>query len=64
MSSDIDKAQALADKITKKAETALASLEVEMTIMGWKPEFRAIMWGAVADLAFKRKFEAEQAKTQ
>lgn len=52
-----DKATALAEKITQKAVDALSSLEWEMT--RWPPDFRAIMWGAVADIAFKRKVEAE-----
>lgn len=58
---DRDKAQALAELITNKAEAALADLEREMAIRKWAPEFRAIMWGAVADIAFKRKVEAEDA---
>ena len=52
-----DKATALAGKITARAEGALAGLEWEMA--KWPAEFRAIMWGAVADIAFKRKVEAE-----
>jgi len=44
----------LADKITAKAEEALAGIEREMTIMKWPDEFRAIMWGAVADIAARR----------
>jgi hypothetical protein len=62
MSDQIDKAQALADKIKKKAEDALNGLEREMAIMQWRPEFKAIMWGAVAEIAFKRKFEEERSK--
>lgn len=58
MTSHTDKAQALAGKITKKAEDTLATLEWEMA--KWPAEFRAIMWGAVADIAFKRRVEAEQ----
>lgn len=50
--------QALAEKITTKAEDTLSSLEWEMT--KWPAEYRAIMWGAVADIAFKRRVEAEQ----
>jgi len=53
-------ATAFAEKITKKAEEALDGLTFEMVMMKWPPEFRAIMWGAVADIAFKRKVEAEQ----
>lgn len=54
---DTEKAQAVADKVIKKAEEHLAALEWMMT--KWPAEFRAIMWGAVADLAFQRKVEAE-----
>jgi hypothetical protein len=59
MSTHADKAAALAEKITKKAEDALSGIEREMSIMKWPAEFRAIMWGAVEHIAFKRKFEAE-----
>ncbi len=47
-------AQALAEKITSKAEGALDGLEREMAIMKWPAEFRAIMWGAVAEIASRR----------
>jgi hypothetical protein len=63
MTSHADKAAALAEKITRRAEEILASTEYEMTIMKWRPEFRAIMWGAIADIANKRRFEAEAEKT-
>lgn len=46
--------QALAEKIAKKAEDTLAGLEREMVIMKWPQEYRAIVWGAVADLALRR----------
>lgn len=54
MTSHADKAQALANKIVGRAEGALAGLEREMAIMKWPPEFRAIAWSAVAEIAFKR----------
>jgi hypothetical protein len=57
MTDHADKAAALAGKITAKAEDTLRNLEWEMT--KWPAEYRAIMWGAVADIAFKRKVEAE-----
>lgn len=60
MTSHEDKANALAEKITKKAEDALSTLALEMTLMKWPPDFRAIMWGAVADLANNRRVEAER----
>jgi hypothetical protein len=53
-------AVALAGKIAAKAEDALSGLDREMRIMGWPPEFRAIMWGAVAQAALKRQAEAEK----
>jgi hypothetical protein len=59
MTSHADKAAALAEKITNKAAETLARLELEMTVMKWPAEFRAIMWGAVADLANKHRIEAE-----
>ena len=37
----------LTQKILKKAADALEPLEREMRLMGWAPEYRAIMWGAV-----------------
>lgn len=48
------KAEALAAKITAKAEDTLAALDREMTIMKWPAEFRAIMRGAVAHAASLR----------
>lgn len=49
-----EKAQAVADKVMKKAGDALDNLEWEMTIMRWPPEFRVIMWSAVAEIANQR----------
>lgn len=60
MSTQLDKAQALAEKITKVAEDGLGPLERLTHSPGWTPEFRAIMWGAVEHLALKRKIDAEQ----
>lgn len=51
---DPAKAIALAEKITKKAEEALDRTALEMTLMKWPAEFRAIMYGAIADLAGRR----------
>lgn len=61
MTSHTEKAQALAGKVTKKAEDALATLQWEMA--KWPAEYRAIMWGAVSDVALKRRIEAEQMHT-
>lgn len=57
-SAHLEKAQAVADKVTKKAMDALDGLEREMIIMKWPAEFRAIMWGAVATIASTRADEA------
>lgn len=46
------KAIAAADKILSMAEDALAGLE--LTIGQWPPDFRAIIWDAVAGVATKR----------
>lgn len=54
-----DEAADLAMKITLRAEDALRELDQTMTFGRWPADFRAIMWGAVADIAFKRKVEAE-----
>lgn len=43
---------ALAEKITAKAEAALAPLERE--ISNWPAEFRAIIWFAVIEVAKQR----------
>lgn len=60
MATHEEKAQALAEKITDKAASALASLEREMIVMKWPAEFRAIMWGAVVELASSHRAEAEK----
>lgn len=52
----------LAVKITKKAEESLSSLLFEMEIMRWPADFRAIMWGAVADYARRMETEARTQK--
>ena len=53
------KAEALAQKIARKAADTLASLDREMAIMKWPAEFRAIMWNAVAHDASIRAHEQE-----
>lgn len=60
MTSHAEKADALAAKITKKAEDALAGLDQEMAIMQWAPEFRTIMWEAVAAIATQRAVAAKR----
>lgn len=59
MDDHLERAQALAAKITTKAADALSSLDREMAIMKWPGEFRAIMWGAVAALAAQREAAAK-----
>lgn len=63
MNSHVDKAIAVAAKITKKAEDALAGLEREMAIMKWPSEFRAIMWGAVVEIASRRASSARDGES-
>jgi hypothetical protein len=60
MSTQIDKAQALAEKITQKAHDAVAGVEREMAIMKWPAEFRAIMWHAIAVHANNKRVEADR----
>lgn len=55
------KAEALAAKITAKAEETISGLEREMALMQWPQEFRAIMWSAVALHATLREQEARSA---
>lgn len=61
---DIGKAEALAAKIERKANDTLAALDREMDIMKWPPEFRAIMWGAVAHAAALREGESKEVHTE
>ncbi len=58
MTSHEAKVQALAVKITKRAEDALAGLDREMIIMKWPAEFQAIMWDAVVEIAVRRRSAA------
>lgn len=44
----------LARKIEQKANDTIRRLETEMQVMGWKPEYRSIMWSAVAIEATRR----------
>lgn len=50
------KAKALAEKITATASAGLNGLEI--TLMKWPAEFRAIMWDAVVEIARQRANEA------
>jgi hypothetical protein len=57
---DVEKSIDLATKISVKAEDALSRLTMEMAIMKWPAEFRAIMWETVADIAHIRAQEARK----
>lgn len=59
MTTHADKAKALAAKVTATAEDGLRP--IEMMLAHWPAEFRAIMWGAVSDIARKRQVEADLA---
>jgi hypothetical protein len=54
MPNDAAKVIDIAEKITAKAEGALHGLEREMIVMKWPPEFRTILWEAVAAIATQR----------
>ena len=56
--SDLYEATKLAAKIIKKANDSLDGLEREMRIMGWKSEYRVIMWETVARAALIKASEA------
>lgn len=58
MTDQLLKTLAAADKILAIAEDALAGLE--LSTKRWPPEFRAIVWEAVASIATKRA-EADRA---
>lgn len=60
MSSHMEKSVALADKITTRAEEALADLDREMALRRWPADFRAIMWEAVAAVATSRADDAKR----
>lgn len=60
MTSQMERAVALATKISAKAEETLSRTQTEMDIMKWPAEFRAIMWEAIADAARIRAEAARQ----
>lgn len=49
---DMKTAVSVADKVVSLAQDALRS--VDLTITRWPPEFRAIIWDAIADIASRR----------
>jgi hypothetical protein len=64
MKTHAQKADDLAEKLTGKAQDALAGIEREMIIMKWPAEFQAIMWDVVATVANSRKMEAVRVHQQ
>jgi len=54
------KALVVAKKIERKAVDLLAPLELEMRLMGWRPEFSMIMWHAIVTRATALLMEAER----
>jgi hypothetical protein len=64
MTTHAEKANALAGKITSKAEDALSGLSLEMNLMKWPAEFRGIMWQAVAEIASRRAQECRNQQRQ
>ena len=63
MANEVQKALALAQQIEKKVADLLEPLERDMKIMGWSAEYRAIMWSAVGNAAFRREAETHDANT-
>jgi hypothetical protein len=59
MATHEEKAEAQADKIARKADDALAGLQIEMAMAKWPAEFRKIMWEAVAETATQRAREVQ-----
>ena len=57
-------AAALAVKIQARALQALEPVQLEMTLMHWRPEFRTILWHAIARHAFTLALEAEREAEQ
>jgi hypothetical protein len=50
------KAISIADQVVSLAEDGLRG--IDRTIAAWPAEFRAIIWGAVADIASRRAGDA------
>ncbi len=58
MSTHLEKAINISDKVMTMAEGALHSLDV--VISSWPGDFRAIMWETVADIATRRAADAKK----
>lgn len=59
MATHEENAEALAEKIARKADDVLDGLRLEMTMAKWPAEFRKIMWEAVAATATQRAREVQ-----
>jgi hypothetical protein len=55
---EVARAGEAARNVRNKAVAALRPIQREMQIMGWGPQLRAIMWGAVLRLALDRMVDA------
>ena len=58
MTTHRENAERVADQVIAVAERGLAGLETMM--LGWEPEYRAIMWEAVAGIAVRRAKDARK----
>ena len=56
---DVQKTIAMADQITSLAEDGLSG--IGRTISAWPPEFCAIIWETVSDIASRRALAARAA---
>lgn len=54
------KAKRIVAQIEAKIAGAIGPLEREMQIMQWAPEYRAIVWEAVARKAMEKALEAHR----
>lgn len=52
----------LAEKISAKAEEALADIEREMILNRWPDDFRAIMWETISTVALSRAAQRRKAE--
>jgi hypothetical protein len=50
--------QEVARKVQGKVDDLISPLQIEMDIMKWKPEFRVIIWEALAHKAISLAREA------
>ncbi len=60
--SDLDRATAVARKLSAKAEDALAGIEREMILMEWPAEFQKMIWLAISSLAIAKAMKGTETK--